>query len=458
MIERAGDDWIQRRAFRQRIETEHFVELAAEFVFAAEPILFGPDVLDHGPFELRRFGGEIIADHGIATSRIDLRGLLRRPSRRIHHGGTEARSKEENDYVETAIHGAIPKKNSGGRSSRYVTILFAGESVNYINCRPSQSSPSSPCLRGESMPVVVERARPAMGSLFQLRLIGDDAEHLADCAETALDEIERVERLLSWRDVRSETARVNREAATRPVLVDFEFAQFLATIKGAEKATAGFFDAAVQSRRAIVGADELWEIEAEHRLVRFTRSGVRLDFGAVGKGYALDCAAAELRRFGVSQALLDAGTSSVLALGADEFGNPWPVGLRNPFTARPELRGTWPLELGQLRLGDLALSCSASHDAATSSGAESDLLDPATGRPVTQASAYAVVATNGIAAEVLSTALCAMGTVRAEAYTKEESNQLLRDVVAIVRLDAGDDASAAPCVTPLLLRRSGVLV
>ena len=52
-----------------------------------------------------------------------------------------------------------------------------------------------------------------MGSLFQLRLIGDDEEHLAAVADAALDEIERVERLLSWRDVRSEAARINREAA-----------------------------------------------------------------------------------------------------------------------------------------------------------------------------------------------------------------------------------------------------
>ena len=72
--------------------------------------------------------------------------------------------------------------------------------------------------------------------------------------------------------------------------------------------------------------------------------------------------------------------------------------------------------------------------------------------------AYAVVASSGTRAEVLSTALCAMGTVWAEAYTKEESNELLRDVVAIVRLDVGDDPAASPGITPLLLRRPGVLV
>lgn len=297
-----------------------------------------------------------------------------------------------------------------------------------------------------------------MGSLFQARLVGDDAEHLAACAEAALDEVARVERLLSWRDVRSEAARVNREAAARPVLVDFEFAQFLAICKQAEAATAGFFDVAVQARRNDGDAGELWQVDVERRLVRFASPEVRLDFGAVGKGYALDCAAAELRRFGVVNALVDGGTSSVLALGTDEFGNPWPVGLRNPFAARPESRDTWPLELGQLRLTDLALSCSAAHDAASLVGEDSDLLDPTTGRPVTQTAAYAVVASSGTTAEVLSTALCAMGTARAEAYTMDESNEMLRKVVAIVRLDVGDDPTAAPGITPLLLRRPGILV
>ncbi|MGC3968555.1 MAG: hypothetical protein QM775_14590 [Pirellulales bacterium] len=41
--------------------------------------------------------------------------------------------------------------------------------------------------------IVVERARPAMGSLFRLRLIGDDAEHLEATADAAFDEIERIE-------------------------------------------------------------------------------------------------------------------------------------------------------------------------------------------------------------------------------------------------------------------------
>jgi thiamine biosynthesis lipoprotein len=305
---------------------------------------------------------------------------------------------------------------------------------------------------------VVERARPAMGSLFRLRLLGDDAEHLEAVAEAALDEIERVERLLSWRDARSEVARINREAAARPVLVDFELAEILARCQAAEAATDGYFDLAAAARTELRDAGRLWEFDAERRLIRFTRPGVLLDFGAYGKGYALDCAAAELRRFGITQALLDGGTSSVLALGTDEFGNPWPVGLRNPFAARSDSPATWPHELGQLRLTDLALSSSAALDAGLSHSADHDMLNPRTGEPILELSAYAVVAADGATAEVLSTALCAMGSVAAEAYTRERTNDLLAAAVAIVRLDPPQEADGSPHLTPLLVRRPGVLV
>ncbi|MBL9082918.1 MAG: FAD:protein FMN transferase [Planctomycetales bacterium] len=305
---------------------------------------------------------------------------------------------------------------------------------------------------------VVERARPAMGSLFRLRLLGDDADHLEAVAEAALDEIERIERLLSWRDARSEVARINREATARPVLVDFELAAILAQCQEAEAATDGYLDLAAAARAELRETGRLWEFDAERRLIRFTCPGVRLDFGAYGKGYALDCAAAELRSFGITQALLDGGTSSVLALGTDEFGNPWPVGMRNPFAARPDAKTTWPHELGQLRLTDLALSSSAALDAGLSHSADHDMLNPRTGEPIADPSAYTVVAADGATAEVLSTALCAMGSAAAEAYTKERTNDLLAAAVAIVRFDPPQDADGSPHLTPLLVRRPGVLV
>lgn len=300
-----------------------------------------------------------------------------------------------------------------------------------------------------------------MGSLFRLRLLGDDEEHLVAVAEAALDEISRVERLLSWRDPRSEAARINRLAATEPVLVDFEMAEILATCATANLATDGYFDIAHGSRRR-----DVWKIDATNRLVRLYEPDVQLDFGAFGKGYALERAAVELRRYGVMRGLLDGGTSSVLALGCDEAGKPWPVGLRDPFVvhaaANPE-----PVEVSQLMLSDSALSCSATFEAGaatTGNAATSDIIDPHDGRPPAELAGCAVVAKSAATAEILSTALVCMGRLRATAYTdlnkaSAAARRLLDDVVSIDWLEPAPpaaDARSAPTMARLFLCPPGV--
>ena len=81
-----------------------------------------------------------------------------------------------------------------------------------------------------------------MGTWFGVRLVGDDPEHLAAVADAVLDEVERVERLLSRFDRRSEVARINREAGSRAVLVDREVLDVLLTCKTAWERTEGYFD------------------------------------------------------------------------------------------------------------------------------------------------------------------------------------------------------------------------
>ena len=286
----------------------------------------------------------------------------------------------------------------------------------------------------------LEFQRPAMGSLFQLRLVGDDSEHLAAVADATFDEIDRVERLLSWRDVRSETARINREAAARPVLVDVEMCEVLqACLSGAER-TDGYFSV-VQPRDDREGSafvdplgigresGDLF-LDVPRRLVRLASSSNQLDFGGFGKGYALDRAADVVRRYGVTAALLDAGGSSVVGIG-DDLGRTWVVGLRNPFPPRPDRCESWSPEVFRLPLVDRALSCSATFDERAAQ-ATSDLVDPHCGLPIEEPSACAVVGRSGAATEMLSTALVCMGRARAEAYTRRSGNILLDEASSIV--------------------------
>lgn len=274
----------------------------------------------------------------------------------------------------------------------------------------------------------VERFRPAMGSLFTVRPAGDDDEHLSAVAEAAFDEIERIERLLSWRDPRSECSRINRDAAVGPVLIDVEMAAILQTCDEARRATDGYFD--VTATDSAVSHPKI-EIDAARRLVRFLGPDVRLDFGAFGKGYALDRAADEMRRYGVTRGLLDGGTSSVSALGTGPDDSPWRVGLRSPFVVDGG-------EVRQLRLSDAALSCSGVFDG---SAATSDVVDPRTGRPLSEAAACAVVASTAATAEILSTALLCMGKRRAAAYIERTSNTWLDATSAVVWLEPDEQGA-----------------
>src|SRR3954451_2484236 len=124
----------------------------------------------------------------------------------------------------------------------------------------------------------IQRRRPAMGTWFEVRLLGDDPQHLADVAEAVLDEVERIDRLLSRFDPRSEIARINGEAARRAVRVDFEVLGLLETCRTAWQQTRGCFDVTTPS-----GTFEALEIDPVRRTIRFGEPGLAIDLGGIGK-------------------------------------------------------------------------------------------------------------------------------------------------------------------------------
>jgi thiamine biosynthesis lipoprotein len=251
-----------------------------------------------------------------------------------------------------------------------------------------------------------------MATLFEVVLLGDDDEHLAAVAEAALDEITRVEGLLSRHDPRSEVARLNREAAEKEVLVDRELFELLQVCDVYHILTGCYFDPAAVLAKS-PGAKASFRhvvLDNEKRTVRFETPALMLDFGATGKGYALDQTAALIRSFGVERALLHGGTSSILALGLDRNGKPWPIGIRPPGAADDGM------ELAQIRLCDQGYSCSAVFSAGEQ---VSDIVNPRSLSPLDKQAACVVIASNAFEAELYSTALLAMGMDEARAYTEK---------------------------------------
>ncbi len=80
------------------------------------------------------------------------------------------------------------------------------------------------------------------------------------------------------------------------------------------------------------GFDKLILEPEKHRL-KFTADGVEFDFGAIGKGIALDVIKPILQKGGIKNAIVSFGESSILALGNQPNGDNWQLGIRNPFLA-----------------------------------------------------------------------------------------------------------------------------
>ena len=256
-------------------------------------------------------------------------------------------------------------------------------------------------------------ARHAMATRFEFVLHGANAAALRAAAEEALDEVDRLENLQSLYRPHTDIARLNAGAAAGPVRIAPETFRLLKRAVALSAATRGAFDvtagalvrawgflggsgavadpAAVAAARACVGSDRL-ELDEVNFTVRFSRPGVLVDLGSIGKGYALDRAAELLRDAGVTSALLHGGTSTVIALGQPPDAAAWKVALP---------------EGGSVALRDESLSVSAGWGKSFTDAAGRELghvLDPRRGEPVGGRRWAAVVAPSATDSDALSTA------------------------------------------------------
>ena len=310
----------------------------------------------------------------------------------------------------------------------------------------------------------------AMRTRFEIVLADElSPATLRAAGEEALAEIERVEKLLSAYSNDSELYRINAHAAQRAVKVDARVFKLLQQAQTLSKQTDGAFDMtagalakcwnlagmadgsattfpstdAIRAALELCGMPRNVVLNAATQEVSFLREGVRLDPGAIGKGWALDRAADGLCESGITSALLHGGTSTVYAIGKPKDGDAWKVAVQDPAntdgrksagTSRPS-SGKLPAILATANLKDTSLSVSAVHGKSfTIEGKRyGHVLDPRSGYPVQETVLAAVVHPSGTVSDALSTALLVLGKAGAPELKKrfEESSFLI----------AGEDGS-----------------
>jgi thiamine biosynthesis lipoprotein len=186
---------------------------------------------------------------------------------------------------------------------------------------------------------------------------------------------------------------------------------------------------AIDAARALVGFDAV-DLDRGQRTVRFRRPGMELNFGAIGKGYALDRVAINLRASGGGHALLSAGRSSLLAIGGRDAG--WYVEI---VAARADdARGDRPLAHVWLRDAAIGTSGAGEQFVIADGTRYGHVIDPRTGWPAAGVLSASVIAPSAALADALSTAFLIGGVALAERYCAAHPN-----VMALVTPDDGSN-------------------
>jgi thiamine biosynthesis lipoprotein len=194
----------------------------------------------------------------------------------------------------------------------------------------------------------------------RFRAMGSSAHVLVDDTDPALlaHARQRLEQLEDrWSRFRpdSELCRLNA-AAGRPVQVSADTAHIVRRSVEAWQVTGGLFDPTVLPAVEAAGYDRSFEhvrsgadphtptkdsgaharppgcegIEVEAGHVRLP-AGVRLDLGGIGKGYAADVVAHELRQLGAPGVCVNLG-GDVRVSGPSSGGRAWTIGVDDPLT------------------------------------------------------------------------------------------------------------------------------
>lgn len=266
-------------------------------------------------------------------------------------------------------------------------------------------------------------SRPAMGTTFTIYLYAKDEAAAAGVFDEAFDEIERIEEALSnYRDT-SELSRINRDAAHAEVTTDPEVFGLLETSLDYARRTDGAFDITVgplmrawgffrgqghypsAAQLAQARTDVGWQhvqLDPHKRTVHFDQPGVELDPGGIGKGFAVDRVVELLRQEHVTTALIDAGHSTIYALGAPPGESGWRV--RVPSPGRKE-------SISTVLLRDTSLSTSGNYEKFFRLNGKTycHIMDPRTGEPVQGMLQTTVIAPSATDSDALSTVIFVLG-------------------------------------------------
>ncbi|NAS11165.1 FAD:protein FMN transferase [Flavobacteriaceae bacterium R33] len=265
-----------------------------------------------------------------------------------------------------------------------------------------------------------------MGSTFEITVVAANEEIGYINIEEAIAEVERIEALISsWKED-SETSRINRNAGIRPVKVSLELYKLIERAVQISEITDGAFDI------TYAALDEIWKFDGSmqypptageigevldkvdynkvvlnstERTVFLKEKGMKIGFGAIGKGYASDKVKELMVSKQVKAGMINAG-GDITAWGTKATGERWLIGIVNP-QSRTKIFSWLPLV-------ESSVAITGSENAFVSFNGKkyTHIIDPKNGYPSIGISKVTVLGKSAELCDALATAVFVMGKER----------------------------------------------
>ncbi|MDR5592046.1 FAD:protein FMN transferase [Christiangramia sp. SM2212] len=279
------------------------------------------------------------------------------------------------------------------------------------------------CCSQISAQNIYKRTLKLMGSRFEVTVVAKDSLDANRSIDLAIQEITRIEKLISSWDPDSQTSEINNHAGLRPVNVDKELFDLIERCLKISEVTDGAFDISYASMDRIwkfdgsmknmpsedeiknsvekVGYKNI-QLDKENSTVFLKKAGMKIGFGGIGKGYAADKAKSLLISKGVTAGIINA-SGDMNTWGKQPNGQEWKVAITNPYNKDKAF--------AVLPINDSAVVTSGDYEkfVTFNNVRYAHIIDPRTGYPSTGIISVTVFAPKAELADALATSVFVMG-------------------------------------------------
>ncbi len=268
------------------------------------------------------------------------------------------------------------------------------------------------------------RTLKLMGTRFDITVVANSEETGEEYINIAVDEVIRIENLISSWNKDSETSKINNNAGIHPVKVKTELFELIKRSIQISKITDGAFDISYASMDKIWKFDgSMTQMPTENQLkssvekvgfqnivldknettIFLKNKGMKIGFGAIGKGYAADKVKKLLQEKGVEAGMINA-SGDLNCWGKQPDGLNWKVGIKNPLNKNKLI--SW------FDLNNQAVVTSGNYEkyVVFNDKRYSHIIDPRSGYPASGIISCTVFAPKAELADALATSIFVLGT------------------------------------------------